>query len=76
MGIVLFLRKEAASVNTQFFQAAYSTCLGCLQEDRPSLKAALVCEIDHVLSLGHVPNVFCTMSLETIIVEWLLNIVI
>ena len=74
MGIVLFLRKEAFSVNTQFFHAAYGACLGNLQEDGPSLKAALVCEISHVLSLGHVSNVFHTMSLEAIIVKWLLNI--
>lgn len=75
MRIVLFLRKEASSVNTQFFCAAYGTCLDNLQEDKPSLKAALVCEISHLLSLGHVSNIFHTMSLEAIIVEWLLNIV-
>ena len=72
---MLFLRKEAFSVNTQLFHTAYGTWLGNLQEEGPSLKAALVCEISHVLSLGHVSNVFLTMSLEAIIVKWLFNIV-
>lgn len=58
MDLVLSLWKEASSVNAQFFHAAYGTCLGNLLEGGPSLKAALVCDINHILSLGHVPNVF------------------
>lgn len=63
IGLVLFLRIEA-SVHMKFFHEVFGTCLGNLQECRSSLKSCFGF-VESVLSLGHVLNVFHTMSFRS-----------